>query len=131
VIELDLTPLCDRSDDVVPLANCFLIVPFKLSHSAAEKLSLYHWPGNVRELQNIIKRAMLTCADSMIEAHDIDIKLKEKAVIMNVDDISQESIVNALEQACGVVSLAAKQLGLSRSSLYRRMKKFSIESVTQ
>jgi len=131
VIELDLTPLCDRSDDVVPLANCFLIAPFKLSHSAAEKLSLYHWPGNVRELQNIIKRAMLTCADSMIEAHDIDIKLKEKAVIMNVDDISHESIVNALEQACGVVSLAAKQLGLSRSSLYRRMKKFNIESVTQ
>jgi len=131
VIELNLPPLCERADDVVPLANHFLSQPFKLNQSAAQKLSLYHWPGNVRELQNIIKRAMLTCADSLIDADDIDIKVKDKPPVLNVEDISEESIAEALTQACGVVSLAAKQLGLSRSSLYRRMKKFGIESVTQ
>lgn len=129
VIELDLPPLNNRSDDIVPLANFFLSSPYTLSHDAAEKLSMYHWPGNVRELQNIIKRAMLICNESTISADDIDVKVKEKAVTILAEELSEQLIRESLSQTGGVVSLAAKQLGLSRSALYRRMKKFGIESV--
>ena len=128
VIELNLMALNQRQDDIIPLANFFLQAPYKLTVAAADKLNQYHWPGNVRELQNIIKRAMLICNETVIDASDIDVKVVEK---MNGKDFAEpdlEMINAALATHNGVVSAAAKQLGLSRSALYRRMKKFEIES---
>lgn len=128
VIELNLMALNQRQDDIIPLANFFLQAPYKLTMAAADKLNQYHWPGNVRELQNIIKRAMLICNETVIDASDIDVKVVEK---MNGKDFAEpdlEMINAALATHNGVVSAAAKQLGLSRSALYRRMKKFEIES---
>lgn len=128
VIELSLMALNQRQDDIIPLANFFLQSPYKLTMAAADKLNQYHWPGNVRELQNIIKRAMLICNDTVIDASDIDVKIVDKTNGKDFAEPDLEMINSALTTHNGVVSAAAKQLGLSRSALYRRMKKFEIES---
>lgn len=128
VIELSLMALKKRQDDIIPLANFFLQPPYKLTMAAADKLNQYHWPGNVRELQNIIKRAMLICNETVIDAPDVDVKIVENIVNKGFEEPDVEMINDALAKHNGVVSSAAKQLGLSRSALYRRMKKFEIES---
>ncbi len=127
VIELKLPPLNERIDDVVPLANFFLNGQKSLTVAAAEKLNQYHWPGNVRELQNIIKRAMLITTADVLDCDDIDVKVINKPKA-RTEEASEQEIMQALEDCGGVVSMAAKQLGLSRSALYRRMKKFEIET---
>lgn len=128
VIELELMPLNQRQDDIVPLANFFLQQSHTLTVAAVEKLNQYHWPGNVRELQNIIKRAMLISDGSVIDAKDIDVKVIDKMQPKSIVEPDLQTINETLQAHNGVVSAAAKQLGLSRSALYRRMKKFGIES---
>lgn len=131
VIELKLAALAQRVEDIVPLALYFLNGEFELSSQAAQKLNLYTWPGNVRELQNIIKRAMLITDGAIISQDDIDIPVELIEHIehkQNVEEATKPEIIEALALCGGVVSMAAKSLGLSRSALYRRMKKFEIAS---
>lgn len=126
LIELNLLPLNQRKDDILPLAQRFLEEEFELSEEAENLLHAWHWPGNVRELQNVIKRAMLLSSDSCIVPDMLGLDLRNMDKVISSDELTKEDIQQALTKNNGVVTRAAKSLGLSRQALYRRMEKFSI-----
>ena len=123
VIELAVPPLSERPEDVVPLARLFLDGDHKLGKSAIAALEAYHWPGNVRELQNCIRRACLLSADQKIRARDLGLDIRKTGELLKMDE---ETVRAALEGSNGVVAKAARTLGISRQSLYRRMEKYGI-----
>jgi len=126
VIELEVPALADRRDDIVPLARAFLDGGHTLTPDAERALTRYDWPGNVRELQNVIKRAGLLANTPAITASTLNLP----AVAPPAADepaIDKPTIQEALERAKGVVAHAARDLGLSRQALYRRMEKLGLK----
>ncbi len=126
VIELRVPPLAARLDDVVPLARHFLEPGFILDDSAVKALRNYSWPGNIRELANVIRRACLLASDRVIRAatlalpeHSVETRPVER-------EPDRQDIERALQRSSGVVAQAARDLGLSRQALYRRMEKLGI-----
>ncbi len=129
VIEVNLPPLAERSDDVLPLAEHFLAERADLSLDAREALIAHHWPGNVRELKNAIDRACLLVHDESIKPVHLNLPEAHNAVAWrNLDEPSLETVERALSKHDGVVSRAAQSLGLSRQALYRRMQRYGIET---
>lgn len=133
VVELHLAPLQQRVDDILPLARHFLPQDKPLSPAAQQALIAYPWPGNVRELQNVCQRAALLAQGAQIEP--VDLNLPGQAISVpfsaekkerSLDDISRVAIEQALHASAGVVSRAAKSLGITRQALYRRMEFYGI-----
>ncbi|MDR7121885.1 sigma-54 dependent transcriptional regulator [Rheinheimera soli] len=129
VVQLHLPALKDRVDDIVPLARHFLAGQKSLTKKAEQALQSYSWPGNVRELQNLCQRALLLTLADEIDAGDLGLPQEQSAVKKTLDDLDKQQIEQALQQAQGVVARAAKQLGISRQALYRRMEFYGIEPV--
>jgi DNA-binding NtrC family response regulator len=127
VIELWVPPLTERRDDVLPLTRHFLSAGFELSASAERALLAYSWPGNVRELKNAIRRACLLSHGGTIDAATLALP-HEMPVDRNEPTLDRNTIEQALERAHGVIAHAARELGLSRQSLYRRMERLGIKS---
>lgn len=128
VIELPLLPLNQRKSDILPLAEFFLGDNFQLTETAAQVLKHYAWPGNIRELKNVMQRASLLASDKLIDESVLGITVDlPESIGQKNDEVTAKDITSAIHQASGVISEAAKLLGLSRSALYRRMKKFEIE----
>ncbi|MGH8232576.1 MAG: sigma-54-dependent transcriptional regulator [Rhodanobacteraceae bacterium] len=125
-IEIALPPLSERSEDVLPLAEHFLDAAAVLSDDAREALVAYTWPGNVRELKNAIDRAKLLCGHDEITLEHLGLPASAVPAARNLDDPSREAIEGALAKAGGVISRAARTLGLSRQALYRRMQRYGI-----
>jgi DNA-binding NtrC family response regulator len=125
VIELKLPPLEERKEDILPLTQLFLEHGYKLAPDAKRKLRQYHWPGNVRQLENTIKRAMLLCQDQKIKAVNLGVEIDTSRNVA-APEPTLEDIEHALQRADGVIATAAKSLGLSRQSLYRRMEKLGL-----
>ncbi|MCO4799441.1 MAG: sigma-54-dependent Fis family transcriptional regulator [Colwelliaceae bacterium] len=128
VIELPLLPLNQRKSDILPLAEFFLGKDFQLTELAVQVLKHYSWPGNIRELKNVMQRASLLANDKLIDESVLGLTVELPEIISpKNEDITLQDIKSAINQTGGVISEAAKLLGLSRSALYRRMKKFEIE----
>ncbi|WHZ17885.1 MAG: Histidine kinase/response regulator hybrid protein [Rhodanobacteraceae bacterium] len=126
-IEIALPPLAERPDDILPLAERFLDDDAVLSDEARDALLEYPWPGNVRELKNIIDRAKLLCGRGEITPKHLGLSpVVVSAAARNLDDPPREAIEEALRRAGGMVSRAARALGLSRQALYRRMQRYGI-----
>jgi len=131
VIELEVPPLAERREDVLALAKYFLTAGFELSADADRALTRYAWPGNVRELQNVIKRACLLSPEKIISAAVLNLPAgSASGPAAHPDDtpLARADIEHALERAQGVVAQAARELGLSRQALYRRMEKLGIRA---
>ncbi|MBD8880577.1 MULTISPECIES: sigma-54-dependent transcriptional regulator [Rhodanobacter] len=126
VIEVNLPPLSERTDDVLPLAEHFLAGRAVLGDAAREALLAYPWPGNVRELKNAIERAALLAGGKPITPELLNLPQVAPAVARNLDEPSREAVEGALHLADGVVSRAAQSLGLSRQALYRRMERYGL-----
>ena len=126
VVQLALPPLHERRDDIMVLAQYFLQGKKALSDAASKLLLSYAWPGNVRELQNVCQRALLLSTGSSIEAADLGLPETISATKRSLEDIDKEQLEQALDLAGGVISRAAKQLGISRQALYRRMEFYGI-----
>ena len=133
VIELNLPPLVERPDDILPLALHFLAGQRELDASAQEGLLHYHWPGNVRELKNMMQRASLLAQGVCISASDLALPSLERGGLRDVrnapnapNEPDRAAIEMALKEAKGVIAQAAADLGLSRQALYRRMDKFGL-----
>jgi DNA-binding NtrC family response regulator len=126
VIEVNLPPLAERIDDILPLAEHFLDGRGKLGDAARDALLAYSWPGNVRELKNAIERATLLAADGVITPELLNLPTVAAPAARNLDEPSRESVEAALQRADGVVSRAAQSLGLSRQALYRRMERYGL-----
>jgi DNA-binding NtrC family response regulator len=126
VIELELPALKERSDDVLPLAAHFLEEGCALTPEAEVALTRHSWPGNVRELQNSLRRACLLTGNGAVRAEDLQLASATPVEVKVGHEPDKAQVLAALEQARGVVARAARQLGMSRQALYRRMEKFGI-----
>lgn len=152
VLQIDIPPLRDRSSDILELANYFirviaqkqLIVPPVLSDLATIYLLNYHWPGNVRQLENSMLYAVNVCEDNIIRPEDlpqeitsgIDLNLPvntgtqlhmaQPITNLSMKDMERIMITQALEQTKYNVSEAAVLLGMSRSTLYRKIKEYQL-----
>ena len=126
VIEVNLPPLAERNDDILPLAEYFLDGRGELGDAAREALLGYSWPGNVRELKNAIERAALLAGAGPITPELLNLPQHVSNANRNLDEPSREAVEDALHKADGVVSRAAQNLGLSRQALYRRMERYGV-----
>ena len=125
VITLDVSPLAERRQDILPLAESFIEPDWQLSAEAQRTLLAHDWPGNVRELQNCLARAKLLANGNNITPDDLGLTIPSTST--PGPDEEAESIRQALEAADGVVAHAARNLNLTRQALYRRMEKYGIE----
>ncbi|MBS3808193.1 MAG: sigma-54-dependent Fis family transcriptional regulator [Bacteroidales bacterium] len=139
-VEVHLPPLRERTDDIPLLADHFLKhyskkykKPIKrISSEALKKLNQHSWPGNVRELQHAIERAVIMCDSTTLEEDDFILsstgQKKEEIELESYDleTIEKNVIRKVLKQNQGNVTKAAEQLGLTRTSLYRRMEKYDL-----
>jgi two-component system response regulator AtoC len=142
-ISISSPPLRSRGADVLLLADTFLIEfrsrygrgDLEFSKTAKAALLDHSWPGNVRELRNVIEQACLLTAGNSVQSSDLS--LREPALIQSADgsapahnatltDVERELITNALRQAHGNVTLAARALGVSRDTLRYRMDKYAL-----
>ena len=126
VIELEVPALAARQDDILPLARHFLEPEFTLSADALRALARYRWPGNVRELRNAIHRACLLSVETVVTARALALPVAPEPA--DGSDIGRDAIEQALLLADGVVAHAARDLGLSRQALYRRMEKLGLKT---
>ena len=126
VIDVNLPPLSERIDDILPLAEHFLGGRAELGDAAREALLTYPWPGNVRELKNAIERAALLSGGGPITPELLNLPTMVGSPSRNLDEPSRESVEAALVKADGVVSRAAQSLGLSRQALYRRIERYGL-----
>jgi DNA-binding NtrC family response regulator len=126
VVQLQVPALRERVDDILPLARYFLAGQKSLSREAEQLLCQYSWPGNVRELQNVCQRAVLLSTGNTINAMDLGLDTEQTTKQRVLDDIARLDIEQALAAHQGVVSRAAKALGITRQALYRRMEFYGI-----
>lgn len=140
-VEITIPPLRDRAEDIPVLASHFLKVYgdkyFKqgsqLSSEAMKKLSRYHFPGNVRELQYAIERSVIMSEDELISETDLIFSPLEKNSNPALEEkdfrlstLERNAILRVIEKYKGNITKAAKELGLTRTALYRRLNKYDI-----
>jgi DNA-binding NtrC family response regulator len=127
VIELNVPALASRRDDVLPLARAFLDGAHGFSAEAERALLAHPWPGNVRELQNSVRRACILAASAEIQPADLGLQRPAAPGAEPAPgEPDKEAVQRALDNANGVIAIAARELGLSRQALYRRMEKFGL-----
>lgn len=125
VVEIAVPRLAERRADILPIAESLLGPGMKLSEGARAALESYSWPGNVRELRNVLERAKLLCREALVTAEDLGLLAPIRRTRAG-DDISKESIEEALKASGGMILYAAQALGLSRQALYRRMDRLGM-----
>src|SRR5213595_2679432 len=137
-IEIELPPLRDRREDIMPLANSFLRQHGEryrkdvggFDENARERLLQHRFPGNIRELDHIVERAVLMTQDRQVRAADLGLTTGG-GDSRNVEDMSLEEveaflIKKALARNDGNARKAAEALGLSRSAFYRRLQQYGL-----
>jgi DNA-binding NtrC family response regulator len=131
VIEFKVPPLAERREDIVPLARHFLGSDFELEPEAERALTAYGWPGNVRELSNAMQRAMLLADNKVIGVQALGLRISTPVPDSRAAEPDRFEIEHALTRAGGIVARAARELGLSRQALYRRMDKLGLRDPAQ
>lgn len=143
VIPIHLPPLRERREDIPLLAEAFfrrmkLKTGKDIKGIAEEAMALlvnYPWPGNVRELKSAFEYAFVACQGPFIEVYhfpphiykqEIPIKNKETPVSLNKEELKKQELIKALEKAGGNQSEAARILGISRVTVWNRMKRYGI-----
>jgi two-component system response regulator FlrC len=139
VFDIRIPPLRERGQDIVLLANSFLgeltrtsgCPPVRLTSGAEAALLAYRWPGNVRELRNVIERASIVCEGPFIETEHLSLAIPEEMPPLASTDLGgleRQAITQALREVGGNKVRAAEQLGISRTQLYSRLRKYGLRS---
>lgn len=138
VVRIGLPPLRERSEDILPIAESFIHrmnrVTGKnilgLSPRSIEAFMNYHWPGNVRELENVIEHAFILCPDGLILCEHLPATIPSRGngpgsnlAGKTLEDIQTRAIRNALARHHGNLSAAARELGVDRTTLWRKLKR--------
>lgn len=137
-IQLEVPPLRQRADDIVQLANFFLN-RFKtkynkpalvLSKEAIKKLEGYSWPGNVRELQHAVEKAVILSDGDVLQPSDFYMRAtEEKEAILDsitLDEMEKILIQKAMKKHDNNISVVANELGVTRPTLYNKLKKYGL-----
>jgi DNA-binding NtrC family response regulator len=140
-VEITVPPLRKRGSDIILLANHFVNIYSKkylkpqleFDAKAIEKLKQYPFPGNVRELQYTMERAVIMSEGEMLSASDLIFSPIESVAVkeeepkdLNLSLVEKNTILRVIEKHGGNISKAAKELGLTRTALYRRLSKYDI-----
>lgn len=139
-VEIHTPPLRERPEDIPLLVNHFLKIYCKkynkalkkISAATLKKLEKYRWPGNVRELQHALERAVIMSDSMVFQPSDFFFpspEAKEEGLVFedyNLEEIEKLIIRKTITKHGGNISHAAKELGLSRTSLYRRLEKHGL-----
>ncbi|HZR55798.1 MAG TPA: sigma-54 dependent transcriptional regulator [Terriglobales bacterium] len=138
-IPLHVPPLRQRREDIPILAESILVVlaadmgagKSELSVEAMHALQLYSWPGNIRELRNVLERAILLKGNAVLDEADLHFDVRHDAVLTSearptLGEAEKQLILQALAEENGHVALAAKSLGIPRSSLYSKLKQYRV-----
>lgn len=154
VIPIDIPPLRERTEDILPLCDYFIEKhskrfgrnPIRLTDDAMKMFISYHWPGNVRELENTVERLLVLKDDDVVTPYDLPEKMTGRK-IPNLPDIEDDDInpfvggidlnaaleeyekrliLHAIELQNGVKSQAAKYLNINRTTLIEKMKRLGL-----
>jgi len=140
-LEIELPPLRMRLEDIPILADHFIMIYGKkygkeisISAQAINKLKSYGWPGNVRELQHAIEKAVILSSATRLQVSDFQLedhfrKADKSEYTFNLEENEREIILNALTAFKWNMSQTAKELGINRSTLYDKIKKYEIKPV--
>lgn len=153
VMEINLPPLKERLEDIIPMAKLFIDQNNKefskkikgITEEAQKLLISYRWPGNVRELKNVIERASILCQGEIIDVEHLAIELQniprknivtevlpertieEPMPAQSLEEIEKKHIIQTLNKYNGNKSKAARVLDISRSTLREKLKQYGIE----
>lgn len=138
-IHLEIPPLRERGDDILLFIDIFLRKfatkyqrrDIRMHEQTIDKLRSYHWPGNIRELQHSIEKAVILCEGSTIRPKDILVKQTRQAQeafapVQNMEEVERQAIEMAILKNHGNLTAAAEQLGISRQTLYNKLKRFKL-----
>ena len=135
---LEMPPLRERREDIIPLAQYFVKKfskehrkpPIALSPEAEGALLMYRWPGNVRELEHLISRLVVLSSGTILKPNDLGFALDQIPTDVNLKfakkAIEMDFVKKALHRNGGIVSRAARELGISRVNLYELLEKYNI-----
>lgn len=139
-VDLVVPPLRYRGTDITLLTHYFLDMygqkyrkgPFKLDKSFIKKLKSHEYPGNVRELQYLIERAVIMAEGEELTEEDLSFSVIESPVAeaemddMRLETIEKNAILKVIDKHKGNISKSAKELGITRAALYRRLEKYDL-----
>lgn len=136
-VQIVLPSLRDRKEDIPLLIEFFAKKYYnkyqkhnlKIAKEAIRKLMQYNWPGNIRELKHLIERAVIMCETNRIEASDFILNVNQiikDESSLNIESLEKQAIQMALQKHNGNLSKTAKELGLGRTTLYRKMNKYEL-----
>ncbi len=136
-IQIELPPLRQRIEDIEILANFFIGKycnkykkrGMKLQDKAIDQLQKYQWPGNIRELQHTIEKAVILCDGDRIAPADLYLNQMHHVhtnETLTLEEMEKQMIIKELRKDDQSLSLAARKLGVSRTTLYKKMKKYGI-----
>lgn len=148
-MQIEIPPLRERPDDILPLANNFLAelcrknekIVTRFSSEAEDSLKLYNWPGNIRELQNMVSRAYFLTSSRVIQKADLPLAVNEHTFYIDqqmfdlsykqakdavLEKFEIEYLTNQLRKYEGNISLTAAKCGIDRRSIHRLIKKYNI-----
>ncbi len=136
-ITLRVPPLRDRGNDVIDLAQYFLTHFARLynrsgltfSQDATQSLLMHQWPGNVRELRHTVEKAVILSSGDMITPADLQLSISSQPVSVltkTLDELERQALTDALATHGGNIVHAARALGITRQTLYNKMKKYGL-----
>ncbi|HDO27498.1 MAG TPA: sigma-54-dependent Fis family transcriptional regulator [Bacteroidetes bacterium] len=140
-VEISIPPLRERLEDIEPLVDYYLdtyckkykIQKKRITAGTLKRLQKHNWPGNIRELQHAVERAVILSDSTILEPHDFFMdetgNKREDDFSpdnMNLEEVEKILIRKVIDKHGGNISRAAKELGLTRASLYRRIEKYGI-----
>ncbi len=139
-VEIALPPLRERQDDIPKLIEHYLDHfaskykrgSLKVNSAAMKKLKRYSWPGNIRELKHAVERAVIMCEKNVLQPSDFFFSTQDNSLdsfafdSYNLDDVERAVVTKAIQKHSGNISHAAEELGLTRTSLYRRIEKYGL-----
>lgn len=137
-IQLEIPPLRERGEDILLFIDYFMQryaakyekKDISLHQHALEKLRSYHWPGNIRELQHTIEKAIILCEGNILRPKDIFVKQTWRSplttIVPSLEEVERHAIETAIRQNDGNLTATAEQLGISRQTLYNKIKRFKL-----
>lgn len=137
-IEITIPPLRNRKDDIIMIAEFFLKKyrekyekhQLKLNQDAIDKLTQYYWPGNVRELKHSIEKAVILSESNLLTPEDFFFKtnteMQDEVQSFKLNEFEKEALLKALAKHRNNLSNVAKEMGISRTTLYKKIKKYDL-----